>query len=160
MRSRDEHSLCEHRVMAAISEPLGEDGAARGPTRCGHVDQFPPGGQLEQQRRKRRIDARRAQADLLLAATSQDAFRTQIRLAFRELDEAATWLNATASFDSESALRVVDALLSLSGCRLDSVRTVLRTLGPDDMRSDVARSDSSSAAAEDFVRTSHRGPRT
>jgi hypothetical protein len=136
VRSRDEHGPCESRVIAADSEPLGEDGAARGPTRCGHFDQFPLGSQSEQERRKRRIEARRAQADLLLAATSQDAFTTQIRLAFRDLDEAATWLNATGSLGSESTLGMVDALLSLSGCRLDLVRALLRTFGADAVPND------------------------
>ena len=136
MRSRDEHGPCESRVMAAPSEPHGEDGAARGP-RCEHFELFPLGSQSEQERRKRRIEARRAQADLLLAATSQDAFTTQIRLAFRDLDEAATWLNATGSLGSESALGLVDALLTLSGCRLDLVRTLLRTFGADAVPNDT-----------------------
>ena len=136
MRSRDDHRPCEHRVMAALSAPLGEDGASRAPTRFGHFDQFPLGSQLEEERRRRRIEARRAQADLLLAATNQDPFRTQIRLAFRDLDEATTWLNATGSLGAESALSMVDALLSLSGCRLDLVRTLLRTFGTDTVPND------------------------
>ena len=127
MRSRKERH--------APSEQLAEAGAARGPSGFGEFN--PLGTQSEQARRTRRIEARRAQANLLLAATNQDSLRTQVRLAVRDLDEAAMWLNAMGSVTSQSVLGLADALLRLSGCRLDRVRTLLGTFRADAVPSDA-----------------------
>ena len=103
-----------------------DDGWRNGiPTTFCDADRYSVGNQSEQAQRSRRIEARRAQADLLLAAPAQDTFSTQIRLALRELDEASS-LNATGRLGSESSAGIVDALLILAGRRLDCVRTLLR----------------------------------
>ena len=79
--------------------------------------------ETDQARRSRKIEARRAQADLLLTATNQDTLSTQIQLALRDLDEA-DWLNSTGCL-GESSAGMVDALLMMAGRRLDCVRTLL-----------------------------------
>jgi hypothetical protein len=80
--------------------------------------------------RSRKIEARRAQADLLRAAATEITSSMQIWLASRELDEASS-LNATGRLGSDSSAGVVDALLVLAGRRLDCVRSLLATVGPD-----------------------------
>ena len=117
--------------MTTDAAKLAADEAATRDTGCGDLDRFPVEHHSEKEQRSRRIAARRTQAELLRAATTQEAFRTQVRLALRDLDEAAMWLNATGSLGSASASGIVDALLTLGGCRLDLVRNLLRTFGPE-----------------------------
>ena len=101
-----------------------DDAAMGSPNTLGSVDQHSVENQSEQALRTRKIEARRAQADLLRAAATQITSSTQVWLALRDLDEAA-WLNATGRLGSESSAGLVDALLIVAGRRLDSVRTLL-----------------------------------
>ena len=104
---------------------MDDDGVPGGsPTTLGYVDQHSGEHQSEQVVRTRKIEARRAQADLLRAATTEITLSTQVWLALRDLDEAA-WLNATGRLGSEASAGLVDALLIVAGRRLDSVRTLL-----------------------------------
>jgi hypothetical protein len=102
-----------------------DDSPGGSPTTFSDADRYSVGNQSEQAQRSRRIEARRAQADLLLSAPTQDTLTIQIRLALRELDEASS-LNATGRLGSESSGGIVDALLILAGRRLDCVRTLIR----------------------------------
>ena len=108
-------------------ENLNDDDGSPGgrPTTFCNADRYSVENQSEQAQRNRRIEARRAQADLLLTASAEDTLSTEIRLALRELDEASS-LNATGRLGPESSAGIVDALLTLAGRRLDCVRRLLR----------------------------------
>jgi len=108
-------------------ENLNDDDGSPGgrPTTFCNADRYSVENQSEQAQRSRRIEARRAQADLLLAEPTQDTLSGQIQLALRELDEASA-LNAAGRLGSESSAGIVDALLILAGLRLDCVRRLLR----------------------------------
>ena len=77
-----------------------------------------------------RIEARRAQADLLLSTANHESVKAQIRLGLRDLDEALLWLKRHDSVSPEFVEGMVRGLLTVSGCRLDGIRALLRTSGP------------------------------
>jgi hypothetical protein len=79
----------------------------------------------------RKIEARRAQADLLCAAARQVSVKTEIKRVERDLDETRVWLKGNQRVSSQSALQLVDAMLIAAGRRLDVIRTLLTTCGPD-----------------------------
>jgi hypothetical protein len=79
----------------------------------------------------RKIEARRAQADLLLTAARHGSVKAEIKRAERDLEEAGVWLNGTGPVSPESALHLVDGMLIAAGRRLDLIRTLLTTSGPD-----------------------------
>ena len=117
MKSHQEPHRCCDDLIDDGGTPNGS------PTTLGYMDRHSVEDQTDQARRSRKIEARRAQADLLLTATNQDTLSTQIQLALRDLDEA-DWLNATGCL-GESSAGMVDALLMMAGRRLDCVRTLL-----------------------------------
>ena len=70
---------------------------------------------------EQRIDARRRQAEMLLASASQDTMRVQLCLGLRDLDEASEWLHRNVG------ARPVHLLLDLAAWRLNCVVQMLRT---------------------------------
>lgn len=83
------------------------------------------------EKQRPRIEARRAQAELLLATANHESVKAQIRLGLRDLDEAFMWLKMHDSVSPEFVEGIVRGLLTVTGCRLDGIRTLLRTSGPD-----------------------------
>ena len=71
------------------------------------------------------IDARRGQAEMLLAIATHHTAREQVQLALRDLDEAMTWL------DRDSCIGAVDLLVDLAAWRLNTIREGLRDQGAD-----------------------------
>ena len=71
------------------------------------------------------LDARRGQAEMLLAIAMHHTAREQVQLAVRDLDEAMTWL------DRDSSTSPIGRLLDLAAWRLDIVRYALRDEGAD-----------------------------
>ena len=69
------------------------------------------------------IDARRGQAEMLLAIATDHTAREQVQLALRDLDEAMTWL------DRDSCIGPVDLLVDLAAWRLNTIRVGLRDQG-------------------------------
>ena len=74
---------------------------------------------------EQRIDARRRQAEMLLASASHDTMRVQLCLGLRDLDEASEWLHRNAD------ARPVQLLLDLAAWRLNSVVQMLRSEAGD-----------------------------
>jgi hypothetical protein len=74
---------------------------------------------------EQRIDARRRQAEMLLASASHDTMKVQLCLGLRDLDEASEWLHRDAG------ARPVHLLLDLAAWRLNSVVQMLRTEAGD-----------------------------
>jgi len=79
----------------------------------------------------RKIEARRAQADLLWAAARHVSVKAEIKCAERDLDEAGVWLNGNQQVSPQSAHQLVDGMIIAAGRRLDLIRTLLTTGGPD-----------------------------
>ena len=79
----------------------------------------------------RKIQARRAQADLLWAAARHVSVKAEIKRAERDLEEAGVWLKANRQVCPQSALQLVDGMLIAVARRLDLIRTLLTTSGPD-----------------------------
>ena len=75
---------------------------------------------LSNEAQRRVIQARRGQAEMLLASATHHATREQVQLALRDLDEAMTWL------DSNTCVGPVDVLVDLAAWRLNTIRDVLR----------------------------------
>ena len=78
-----------------------------------------------------KIEARREQASLLLEAATHDSVKAQIHLAMGDLDEASVWLKNDGQPSPQSVLGLVDAILIVVGRRLDLVRALLTTSGPE-----------------------------
>ena len=74
---------------------------------------------------RRTIQARRGQAEMLLAIATHHAAREQVQLALRDLDEAVTWL------ESDTCIGPVDVLVDLAAWRLNTIREALRQRGTD-----------------------------
>ena len=74
---------------------------------------------------RQRIDARRRQAEMLLSVASHDTVNEQVRLSLRDLDEALAWLHRKPTASS------IHLLLELATWRLETVREMLRSGGPD-----------------------------
>jgi hypothetical protein len=72
-----------------------------------------------------RIHARRTQAEMLLSLASHDTANEQVRLSLRDLDEALAWLQRRPTAGS------IQLLLELATWRLNTVREMLRSGGPD-----------------------------
>lgn len=79
---------------------------------------------------EQRIDARRRQAEMLLASAIHDTMKVQLCLGLRDLDEASEWLHRNAG------TRPVHLLLDLAAWRLNSVVQMLHTAGGDAELSD------------------------
>jgi hypothetical protein len=87
--------------------------------------------ELEKAALHRKIEARRAQANLLWAAARHVSVKAEIKRAERDLDEAGVWLKGNRQVCPQSALELVDGMLIAAGRRLDLIRTLLTTRGPD-----------------------------
>ena len=74
---------------------------------------------------RQRIEARRRQAEMLLSIASHDTAKEQVRLGLRDLEEALAWLHR------EPTASPIQLLLKLATWRLDTVREMLRSGGPD-----------------------------
>ena len=72
-----------------------------------------------------RIDARRRQADMLLSIATDETLNEQLRLALRDLDEAAWWLHRRANDGP------VNLLLDLAAWRLTTAVQMLRMEGAE-----------------------------
>ena len=75
-----------------------------------------------------RIHARRTQAEMLLSLASHDTVNEQVRLSLRDLDEALAWLHRTPTAPP------IRLLFELASWRLDTVREMLCSGGPDPRR--------------------------
>jgi hypothetical protein len=75
---------------------------------------------------RRRIDAKRRQALMLLSVASHDTVNEQVRLGLRDLDEALAWLHRKPSTSP------VHLLIDLAAWRLSTAMQMLRTQDPEE----------------------------
>ena len=77
------------------------------------------------------VARKQTEAALLLVRANNDMLKEQVRLATRDLGEAATWLNEPNVESQRAIMNLVDVILYLAGSRLALVETVLQTHGPN-----------------------------
>lgn len=69
-------------------------------------------------------------ADRLLCVMTEEAVKSQLRLARRDLDEAADWMQRYEDFDGRpSIMHIVEAILTLASARIDRVNWALKAHG-------------------------------
>ena len=74
---------------------------------------------------RRRIEAKRKQAEMLLSVASHDTVNEQVRLGVRDLEEALSWLHR------KSGPGPVHLLLDLAAWRLNTAMRLVRTEGAE-----------------------------
>jgi len=80
--------------------------------------------------RVRAIAIHRAEAQGLLASAQHESTKELLRVAMRDLDEAAEWLDHPVIEDRPDLLGIADHVLELAVWRLKTVREALELYGP------------------------------
>ena len=75
----------------------------------------------------------RATGEQLLTDAHHDTMHAEVRLAYRDLDEAGLWLNQENVDDRPSILAIVDLATNAAAHRLKTIQEALNTHGPNAM---------------------------